>query len=279
MSKPMRYYYHEHLSDYARVKEMGLKSRAELYGSHSFDEFSSRPFLEAILPSLALEPGTRALELGCGTGPGACHLAQEGFAVTGIDLIPDAIEKAKENAQELGLEIKYNVMDVCDLPAEGEPFGLVVDSFCTQGIVTDGDRDRMFRAVKRRLADRGYFLLSCCVFEPSREHPDITIEDAVTGKRYTRFDTHDLFDPDTEILYCLWKPREGMPDARPQDFDGTIHVNGEWYIHRRRYRTPGNLKAELEGHGFEVLHQSGEVLENAVCVHRGSGTSLGQQET
>ena len=28
---------------------------------------------------------------------------------------------------------------------------------------------------KARLAARGYFLLSCCVFEPDRENPDVTV--------------------------------------------------------------------------------------------------------
>ena len=44
---------------------------------------------------------------------------------------------------------------------------------------------------------------------------------------------------------------------------GTICVDGVWYIHQRRYRSPENLRLELERHGFTVLEQSGEVTENA----------------
>lgn len=269
-----RYYYHEHLADYTKMKARGLKFRGALYGNPDFDMFSSRTFLEAMLPRLEVASGARALELGCGTGPGACYLAKQGLRVDGIDLIPDAIEKAVENARDLGLDIRYSVMDVCNLPVAGKPYALIVDSYCTQGIVMDEDRDRMFRAVKGRLADRGYFLLSCCVFEPDREYPDIPIEDAATGKFYTRFDEHDLFDRETEICYNLWRPDPARPDIGPKDYDGTVCVNGQWYIHRRRYRTPENLKAELERHGFEVLYQGGDVMENAVCVHHGSGVIL-----
>ena len=269
-----RYYYHEHLRDYAEVKARGMKFRGELYGNSDFDAFSSKAFLEAILPHLAVRPGARVLELGCGTGPGSCYLVGKGFQVDGIDLIPDAIERAKEVASDLGLDIRYEVMDVCDLPVEGVPYDLIVDSYCTQGIVMDEDRDRMFRAVKARLAARGYFLLSCCVFEPARENPDVTVEDSATGKVYTRFDAHDLFDREAEICYNLFEPDPARPDVGPEDYDGTICVKGRWYIHRRRYRTPENLRAELEYHGFEVLHQGGEVMENAVCIHRGAGVAL-----
>ena len=37
-----KYYYHEHLSDYAELKAKGLMSRGELYGNpDDFSEFSS----------------------------------------------------------------------------------------------------------------------------------------------------------------------------------------------------------------------------------------------
>ena len=174
----------------------------------------------------------------------------------------------------MGLDIRYETMDVCELPPQGEPYDLIVDSYCTQGIVMDQDRDRMFRAIKCRLAKRGYLLLSCCVLEESRLDRGVTITDSATGRIYVQFDTSDLFDLETETCYNRWRPREGLLDAVPEDYDGTVRINGEWYIHRRRYRTPANLRKELERHGFEVLEQSGEVMENAVCVHERAGVLL-----
>lgn len=41
-----RYFYHEHLADYAELKAKGLVSRGELYGNpNDFSEFSFKPFL------------------------------------------------------------------------------------------------------------------------------------------------------------------------------------------------------------------------------------------
>ena len=269
-----KYYYHEHLADYAMMKTKGLMSRDELYGGLDFRDFSSKSFLNETLPRLDVEAGARVLELGCGTGSGACFLTELGYQVHGIDVIPDAIDKAREIAEERGLDIEYDVMDVCHLPHEGKPYELIIDSYCSQGIVMDQDRAAMFSGVKTRLASRGYFLVSCSVFEPHREAPETRIVDQATGKVFTAFDGNDLWDGDTETCYNRFEVDPLRPDAGPEDYEGTVLVNGVWYIHRRRYRTPENLRAELESHGFTVLEQNGEAIENAICTHQGVGLPL-----
>ena len=264
-----KYYYHEHLADYAELKTKGLLSRGELYGNpNDFNDFSSKSFLIETLRRLDLKSDARILELGCGTGPVACFLAQLGYQVHGIDVIPDAIDKAKAIAAEHRLDIRYEVLDVCQLPHQGEPYQLVIDSFCSQGIVTDPDRNAMFSGIKSRLAKDGYFLMSCSVFEPDREDAKTQIVDNTTRKVYTRFDQDALWDRDTETCYSPFQPDPFRPNVGPEDYEGTICVNDVWYIHQRRYRTPKNLRLELERHGFTVLEQSGEVTENAICVHQ-----------
>ena len=272
-----KYFYHEHLSDYAELKAKGLLSRGELYGNpDDFNEFSSKSFLIETLPRLDIKPDARILDLGCGTGPVACFLARLGYQVHGIDVIPDAIDKAKAIAAECRLDIQYEVLDICQLPREGEIYQLIVDSFCSQGIVTDPDRIAMFSGVKTRLAKNGYFLMSCSVFEPNREDPNTQIVDSTTGKVFTRFDQDSLWDGDTEICYSPFHPDPFRPDVGPEDYEGAICVNDVWYIHKRCYRMPENLRLELEHHGFTVLEQSGEVTENAICVHQGACLALQQ---
>lgn len=264
-----KYFYHEHLADYAELKAKGLLSRGELYGNpNDFNDFSSKSFLIETLSRLDLKSDARILELGCGTGPVACFLAHLGYQVHGIDVIPDAIDKAKAIAAEYRLEIQYEVLDVCQLPHQGKPYQLIIDSFCSQGIVTDPDRDAMFSGIKARLAKNGYFLMSCSVFEPDREDAKTQIVDNSTGKIYTRFDQDALWDRDTETCYSPFQPDPFRPNVGPEDYEGTICVNDAWYIHQRRYRTPKNLRLELERHGFTVLEQSGEVTENTICVHQ-----------
>ena len=136
------------------------------------------------------------------------------------------------------------------------------------------DRAAMFTGVKARLAPHGYFLMSCSVFEPHREAPEMRIVDDLTGKAYTAFDGSGLWDGDTETCYSRFRVDPLRPDVGPEEYEGMFLVNGVWYIHRRRYRTPDNLRTELESHGFAVLEQNGEVTENAICTHRGAGSPL-----
>ena len=91
------------------------------------------------------------------------------------------------------------------------------------------------------------------------------LDAVIAGKR--RF-----FTPDLPVFAgCPFRNCTHQSGAGPEDFDGTILVNGVWFIHRRRYRTPENLRTELKSHGFTVLEQSGEVMENAICTHQGYG--------
>ena len=51
-----KYFYHEHLADYAELKAKGLMSRGELYGNpNDFTDFSSKSFLIETLPRLDLK--------------------------------------------------------------------------------------------------------------------------------------------------------------------------------------------------------------------------------
>ena len=47
------------------------------------------------------------LDCGCGTGENSCMFARRGFCVTGIDLSPSSIKKAKENAKNLVIDVNF----------------------------------------------------------------------------------------------------------------------------------------------------------------------------
>lgn len=59
-------------------------------------EPSNEPLFAAELEHLAIGPGTRLLDIGCGSGYAAAMAAARGANVTGIDLTPELIEIARE---------------------------------------------------------------------------------------------------------------------------------------------------------------------------------------
>lgn len=69
----------------------------------------------------------RVLELGCGTGNNAVYLAQQGFAVTALDISPTAIQAAQSRAAEAGVEVNFVATHVGGFEAPAEPFDLIFD--------------------------------------------------------------------------------------------------------------------------------------------------------
>jgi hypothetical protein len=257
---------------------LGLADWAErCYGGIDLHGFSSRGFLELALPRLTFStPDPAALELGTGVGPGAVYLAEHGFRVTGYDIIPEAIQAAKELAKTRGLSIRYEVMDVTQIPHTGPQFDLIVDSYCINHIVFDEERRKVFRSVKARMKPEGFYLVSSSVYDPSRHSPDKKVVDGETGKGYDTYDGDCLYDPETDYYY---EPFESHPSEREriEPCDDTFVVNGITYIPKRCYRDAKGLVSELGTHGFTVLFQHGELGEDVICVHNGSGTKLTDQ--
>lgn len=89
------------------------------------------PELEALVHAGTLTPeavgGTRAVDLGCGSGANTIFLAQCGFDATGVDFSGAAIEQARSAASQAGVEARFVVSDVTkDIPELTGPFDLIV---------------------------------------------------------------------------------------------------------------------------------------------------------
>lgn len=79
-------------------------------------------------------PG-RALDLGCGPGRNALHLASLGFRVDAVDLSPTAVTWAEDRARDAGADVRFHCGDAFELTAGGSgpldgPYDLVYDSGC-----------------------------------------------------------------------------------------------------------------------------------------------------
>ncbi|MDH3448971.1 MAG: methyltransferase domain-containing protein [Gammaproteobacteria bacterium] len=68
--------------------------------------------LQEWLPKI---PAGRALDVACGAGRNAILLAQNGFRVDAIDISAEGLSKARQAAQQLGLDVNWIEHDL-DLP-------------------------------------------------------------------------------------------------------------------------------------------------------------------
>ncbi len=109
-----------------------------------------------------IAPG-RALDLGCGPGRNALHLARAGFEVDAVDLSPAAVAWAEERAREAGAAVRFHRGDAFALVAEGVlegPYDLVYDSGCFHHLPPHR-RISYLALLDRVLAPGGAFALAC----------------------------------------------------------------------------------------------------------------------
>ena len=97
-----------------------------------------------------LDPGT-ALDLGCGQGRNSFWLASRGFTVTGLDLSPVAIEQATEVANELGIDVSFESVDLTTWDPDGRVWDLVVLTY----LHLSGERRPIVHGAARRAVAPG----------------------------------------------------------------------------------------------------------------------------
>ena len=68
----------------------------------------------------------RVLDIGCGTGAMALLFVEMGHQVTGIDLSPEMLAKARKNAEERNLSLELHVGDAEHLSFEDNSFEVIV---------------------------------------------------------------------------------------------------------------------------------------------------------
>lgn len=75
---------------------------------------------ELALAHVTMTPGTRVLDIGCGTGALAIPAARLGAEVTAVDVSPAMIELLGKRAAEAGVQVEGRVMDAhhLDLPED-----------------------------------------------------------------------------------------------------------------------------------------------------------------
>ena len=102
----------------------------------------------------------RLLDAGCGTGENALLAASRGADVTGIDVAPTAIARARAKASERGLTARFEVADALDLGRLSLTVDTVIDSGAFH-VFGDDDRARYVASLAAVLRPAGACYLMC----------------------------------------------------------------------------------------------------------------------
>src|SRR5450755_3165237 len=106
----------------------------------------------------------RLLDAGCGTGENALLAAGRGADVTGIDVAPTAIARARAKASERGLTARFEVADALGLGRLSLSLSLSLDTVIDSGVFHvfgDDDRARYVASLAAVLRPAGACYLMC----------------------------------------------------------------------------------------------------------------------
>lgn len=145
-------------------------------GFHPWEELADHePFAGKLSELLDREeqgtepPYGPALDVGTGSGVWGVQLARRGWRVTAVDIVEPALRRARQRAEQAGVDMRILRADVTDLgTSAGSGFRLVLDTGTFHGL-NRAEQAAMGRHVSAVTTDDATVLLD--VFAPGRRGP------------------------------------------------------------------------------------------------------------
>lgn len=128
--------------------------------------WSGRPNAVLVTEVAALTPG-RALDIGSGEGGDAIWLAHRGWAVTGVDISQNALDKAAARASSAGVQVDWWQRDLSEWMPRPASFELVTSHFMHLPALA---RAPLFAALAAAVASGGTLLIVGHDLSPAHEH-------------------------------------------------------------------------------------------------------------
>ncbi len=104
-------------------------AQREAWASFVPVEIMTTPPAAALVEFALVDKGHKVLDVACGTGVVAVTAACRGARVSGLDLAPELIERARKNAEIAGVEIDFVEGDAEALPYPDASFDVVLSQF------------------------------------------------------------------------------------------------------------------------------------------------------
>ncbi len=120
------------------------------------DELEACRFIDNLCAHLEIKPGATILDLACGKGRHAIHLAKKGYQTTGVDLAKLSIQKAKESSVP---NVKFDVHDMRETYIK-DGFDYVFNLFTSFGYFENQNENiEILKAAAENLNSKGVFVL------------------------------------------------------------------------------------------------------------------------
>ncbi|HWL24611.1 MAG TPA: methyltransferase domain-containing protein [Ureibacillus sp.] len=141
-----------------------LREPKEFWDTFYQDKERNIPFFcdqpdEHLVKYIEMIKPRNVLEIGCGNGRNAIYLAQKGCTVTAVDISQEAIDWAKEQADEHHVTIQFICENLFNLDLESQQFDYIYDSGCFHHLAPHR-RVSYIQFINKYLKNNGYFSIS-----------------------------------------------------------------------------------------------------------------------
>lgn len=183
--------------------------------------------VDFLVERLHLRGDERILDLACGFGRHALELARRGFSVVGVDITPDYVRYATEQAEKEGLDARFFCQDIRTVHFENE-FDLVLNM--ADGAVgyleNDEENHKIFEVVARALKPGGKHFMDIMSADYARLHFPCKLWDE--GEKCLTLSQFEWDDAASTLIYGQIDILYGQPLPKPCMEEGnTIRLYGQ----------------------------------------------------
>ena len=172
-----------------------------------------------LIDELKLQGGEKILDLACGFGRHSLELARRGFAVTGVDITPDYIQYAKEQAESNGLDARFLCADIREVGFKSE-FDLVLNM--ADGAVgyleNDDENRKIFAVVSKALKPGGRHFMDIMNGSYAEKHFPCKLWDA--GEKGLTLSNFEWDDKTRTLIYGQLDFEYGKALKKPEMTEG-----------------------------------------------------------
>jgi SAM-dependent methyltransferase len=203
-------------------------------------------FVHACLQKFGAGGVKRVLELACGTGGHSFRLAEYGYDILATDYSEDMLAVARRKLAGRDLRLRFERLDMRDLPAPDEAFDAVVCLFDSIGYVQTNDAiGRVFDGIRRSLRAGGLLAMEFWHAPAMLKHyePLRVKHFAVEGGELLRISETRL-EPEQSLAHVAYTIYD-------LGAEGTYTCLKE--TQTNRYFLQGEMRLWLESRGFRPL--------------------------
>ena len=184
--------------------------------------------LELLVTAAGAGPEDTVLDVACGPGLVACAFARVARQVTGIDLTPAMLDRARAIAADKGVtNVSFQVGDVARLPFPDASFSIVVSRFAFHHFVDPG---AVLAEMKRVCRPGGHIAVADLIASP-----DPVRAEAFHQMEILRDPSHARALPLTALIQLFATAGLPAPVETPWSFD--VEVDG---VLERSFPAPGS---------------------------------------